>query len=93
MSWRAHISMHCDDVEPRIFYVECHTLASSVDEAKSGAEFVLDAMASGKSAFIRVAPEADEYRQFDTGTTDYKGYVRFSYVNSPGEWLTDRGHR
>jgi hypothetical protein len=60
--------------------------ADSEAEALEGAKFVLNSIATGKFAHIRCRPEADTWEIFDTKETIYRGYVRFSVFDEPGEW-------
>ncbi len=69
-----------------IITVECRTKGDSQAEALFGATYVLNMFAKGRFAFIRVKPEVDSYKDFDTKITHHKGYVRFHYKLEPGEW-------
>lgn len=48
-------------------------------------ETVLDRMAKGRSAFIRVRPELENFAEA-TGKKFIQSYVRFSFIDKPGEW-------
>lgn len=56
-------------------------------DAQEGAQAVLDHFGKGRSVFIRTEPEAEAYKDFDTDTLRYKGYVRFAFSHAPGDWL------
>jgi hypothetical protein len=60
--------------------------ADSEAEALKGAEWVINSMASGKLTLIRSRPEADTYKNFDSKKVTYRGYVRFTVFDQPGEW-------
>jgi hypothetical protein len=66
--------------------VYCPVYADSVAEAQAGAEFVLNALAGAKLAAIRNAPSGEAHVDFDTKVVFYKGHVRFSFRDEPGEW-------
>ena len=67
------------------FAVEVIVEATSMPEAKTGAEKCLHLMAEGRMTSIRFKPEADEFK-VDSKTTLYKAYCRFTVVDAPGEW-------
>lgn len=52
-----------------------------------GARTVLDVV-RGKWAFVRVPPEADSQYDIDFQAWRHRGYVRFSFKDEPGDWLT-----
>ncbi len=65
---------------------ECHTKGDSQAEALFGANYVLNMLAKGRFAVVRIKPEAASEKDFDTRLTRYHGYVRFHYKLEPGEW-------
>jgi hypothetical protein len=83
MSWEAQI--HISKSDDGWFHVYCPTRGESVDEARAAAEFILNALASGKLTMMRSNPEADEETDFDTKQVKISGFVRFSFRDEPGE--------
>lgn len=63
-----------------------HTLGQDAERALYGAKHVLDLLAAGRLAYIRVKPEVQNDRRFDTQENLHRGYVRFSFTLTPGEW-------
>jgi hypothetical protein len=47
---------------------------------------ILERLAAGRSAFIRVRPEVNREKNFQTGDEVMHSYVRFSFRDEPGEW-------
>jgi hypothetical protein len=84
MGWTASIQISKTD--DGYFHVYAPVSGDTADEAKAGAEYVLNSIASGKSAFIRTKPESHSDMDFDTKETRHDGLVRFSYRDEPGEW-------
>lgn len=69
------------------FYpVYCRTSGDTQEKALEAAQYVLEAFALGREAFIRVKPEAHSDTDFDTKETYHRGFVRFSYKLEPGCW-------
>lgn len=80
MGWNAQPMISC--AGDGWYHVNCPVSGDSVAEVLAGETFILNALAGGKLAVIRSAPNGSPYRDFDL----YKGYVRFSFRNEPGEW-------
>jgi hypothetical protein len=68
------------------YQVYCTTMGDTKALAFEGAEHVLNALAFGRTAAIRVRPEASSDTDFDTKETHHKGIVRFIYRLDAGEW-------
>lgn len=69
----------------------CHIMASVRSEreenAKIGADYVLNLFAQGREAFIRVAPVTERLTDFESaGAAIYCGFVRFSFRHRAGAW-------
>ncbi len=85
--WTARVLLS-DDLSPHgIWSAECRTEAASAPIALAAAEKVLSLFAKGRTAFIRCAPEAMSEKDFDTKETKHRGFVRFSFMQEPGEWV------
>lgn len=84
MAWTIFTQISSD--ESGWHHVYANVKGTDVDEAKAGADYLLNALAEAKLAVIRVRPEASEEQDFDTKEYSYKGHVRFSYRDEPGEW-------
>ena len=90
MSWKAHVEIMSGHHGPEIEVlrnVEARVDGDSMGEAIAGAEYIMNALAKGKLAYIRVWPEADKWLDFDANRIDYRGYVRFSVSTREGEWV------
>lgn len=72
--------------EHGFFNVYATTVGSTLSDAGTAARYVLDALAFGRTAFIRAAPEAHSETSFDTNIVQHRGFVRFSYKLEPGTW-------
>lgn len=69
------------------YHVSCHTRGDSHDKATGIAMLVLNSLAGGKKAYIRVFPSESVSRtDYDTKITKYSSYARFSFSNEEGEW-------
>src|SRR5882762_1655114 len=68
------------------FNIYATTIGETKEDALAGAEYVLNAFAFGRLAFIRVAPKAHSDFDFDTKLTRNNGIVRLSYKLEAGEW-------
>jgi hypothetical protein len=76
-----------DSPQPSGFLnVIARTIGETREDALAGAEFVLNAFAFGRLAYIRVKPEANSETDFDTKVTRHRGFVRFSYRLESGDW-------
>jgi predicted RNase H-like HicB family nuclease len=68
------------------FHVYCSTVGATQDDARAGAQAVLEAFASGREAFIRERPAAQSATNHVTSETCHTGLTRFSYKLEPGMW-------
>ena len=66
--------------------VEGITTAGSQAAALEGAKHIMATLAKDKWAAVRNWPEADTWRDHNKDCDVHKGYVRFTYVDAPGEW-------
>lgn len=82
--WEAAVLVTDDNKRYR--HVQAHTRGTSQALALAGAEWVLDALAKGREALVRVSPEAQTSVVFDTKEPIYSGFVRFSFSTEPGQW-------
>ena len=83
--WAAHVITGSAN-DAGFFDVYCMTDSLSSEGALSGAKYVLNAFAFGRTCLIRVAPEVASEKDFATGVTGHRGMVRFSYKLESGEW-------
>jgi hypothetical protein len=83
--WRAEV-LHSEDPQVEVYHVYCDVNGTSHDAALAGAEWVLEHFAGGRIAYIRVRPEANSEKCFDTKETKHAGFVRFSYRPEAGSW-------
>lgn len=90
MAWATYLQISKTD--DGWFHVYCPTNGSSVEEALAAAEFVLKSLATGKLTMIRAEPQATAEQNFDTKETTFKGFVRFSFKDEPGEWKRRAKH-
>ncbi len=58
--------------------------ADNQADALRAAQATLDVV-KGRQTLVRVAPEADTKRDVVTGKIIHAGYVRFGFLNQPGE--------
>lgn len=84
MAWSATVQISRDD--EGWFHVYCPTVGDSAAEAKAGAAYILNTLASDRWAVIRHEPSAESETDFDTKIEHHKGFVRFSFRDGPGEW-------
>jgi hypothetical protein len=68
------------------YYVYCSTVGATLLDALNAARHVLYVYAWGRTAFIRVEPDAESYTDFDTKIIHHRGITRFSYKLEPGVW-------
>lgn len=59
----------------------------SKEDCLRGACSILDAV-RGQKTFVRIPPEADSQCDIKTQEWAHLGYVRFSFWDEAGEWLT-----
>lgn len=86
-NWVATVIASPEADENGFFNVYATTLGSTLSDALTAATYVLDAFALGRTAFIRVVPEAHSEVLYDHKITQHRGFVRFSYKLEPGTWL------
>lgn len=85
-NWVATIVADMRPDKDGYFHVYCTTVGATQDDARAGAQAVLEAFASGREAFIRERPAAQSATNHVTGETCHGGLCRFSYKLVPGEW-------
>ena len=68
------------------WHCQARVLGHSLEEARNGAQHILDIFAAGRIAFVRVPPEASTEKDFRTKTEQHVGYVRFSFGLKAGTW-------
>lgn len=68
------------------FHIYCTTVGATQDDARAGAQSILDAFATGREAFIRERPAAQSATNHVTKQTYHAGLTRFSYKLAPGVW-------
>lgn len=83
--WKARINIS-DDFESEWLNLEARVLGDSKELALAGAMWIMDNFGKGRTCWVRVAPEADTFRDFDAQKDIHKGYVRFSWENVPYHW-------
>lgn len=66
--------------------VYCTTVGDTQGHALEAAEYVLNTLAAGRAAYIRVAPESASDLDFDSKITRHTGITRFHYRLDAGEW-------
>lgn len=71
---------------PDTYQVTANVSGNSQAACLAGAAAVLNAV-KGKTAFIRIPPEADSQRDLVHDRMLHRGYVRFSFKDEPGEWV------
>jgi hypothetical protein len=86
MSWTASVIITTFDEPDIMTRVTAIVHAKSEKECLKGAEHILNTMAAGKIAHIREKPCASSEKDFDTKEVTHNGYVRFSYLDRPGDW-------
>lgn len=85
-NWSA-VVLVSDSPQPNdIYHVMVKTLGETKEAALIGTQFVRDVFAKGRTAFMRVNPEADSDTDFDTRITRHTGFARFSFKIEAGEW-------
>lgn len=73
-------------VEPAdLHHVTANITGDNHQGCLRGAQAVLDVV-KGKTAFIRIPPEADIQKDFMNDCWLHRGYVRFSFKDEPGHW-------
>ena len=60
--------------------------AASKEDALTLVNRAMKMLAGGKRAFIRVWPDANSDREFETGITRHTGYARFTFMDVAGDW-------
>ena len=85
-NWVATIFADMRPDKDGYFHVYCTTVGTTQDDARAGAQAVLDAFASGREAFIRERPAAASATNHLTLETGHAGLTRFSYKLVPGVW-------
>lgn len=87
------------EIRPRIirsqspdgwFHIQCWAEATDLELSPEKpivqiSKTVLERLTSGRRSFIRVQPELENFADFATGKTVIQSYVRFSFVDIPGE--------
>ena len=71
------------------FHVEIKAIGideGSEEEALDLTKRTMEWIAKGRRTLVRIWPEADTYREFDTKRIYYKGYARFTVLEAAGEW-------
>lgn len=68
-------------------HLECRVKGETNRDALQGAQFILELFAKGRRAYIRALPEVASEIDFDSKTVLHHGYVRFSFLFEPGEWV------
>lgn len=92
MAWIAQPLIRSGELDDGWVDVYCPVVGDTAEEAKAGAEHILYALAAGKRAVIRCAPNVLDDLDFDTARITHRGFVKFSYRNEPGDWqYPDRG--
>lgn len=59
-------------------------IGDSKEECQALAEFVTKAFTEGRETYMRIEPESDTWKDFDTKEIQHRGYVRFSFLDHPG---------
>lgn len=67
-------------------HVYCTSIGESRGQALEACEWVLNSLAMGREAFIRVKPESSSDLDFDTKINHHRGIVRFSFKLTAGGW-------
>jgi hypothetical protein len=81
-SWTANVLISKD--ENGSFSVYCTTGGATEADCLDGAQFVLAALTTGKQCFLRAEPQATSEKNFETDTTEVRGYTRFLFTDKPG---------
>lgn len=91
LGWKASVNI-TPDLSNEWIHLEASVLGDSLEFALAGADWIMDHFGKGRTCMIRVPPEADTYRDFDSKKNIYKGYVRFSWENAPYHWYQPQPH-
>ena len=85
-NWAALVLV--SDAPKDLYHVTVRTNGESDVDALMGAQFILNAFAEGRTAYVRVPPEVHSDTDFDTKETRHIGYARFSFKFEAGQWQT-----
>jgi hypothetical protein len=72
-------SRQCSHLQARI-------KGNTEEDARKGAQFILNLFAKGRNAYIRDRPETDTATNFDSKVVVHHGWVNFSFRLERGEW-------
>lgn len=85
MGAQLNITVSCTD--DGLFHVIGESTGDSQADALKAVQMVWDRMAFGRTGITRALPEANSDTSFDTKITLHRGYVRFTFLDEPGEML------
>jgi hypothetical protein len=84
--WSADLLSSPSSHLEHIFHLTATINADTEKDALLGADAIMAMFARGRKAYIRVRPEVVTQKNFETGATEIRGYVRFSFSLEKGEW-------
>jgi len=85
MTWSVTVQVSRD--ESGAHHVYAVSDGDNKDDSLAAVQFVKDNFVRGRLTAMRVEPEAESERDFDTKLTRHRGFVRFTFFDVPGECL------
>lgn len=83
---RIMVEAHTIDSDPASpLFVIIRSVGRSDAAVRARSQQMFDWMTAGRKTFLRVALEVVERADFETETRSWRGYMRFSVYNEPGE--------
>ena len=86
--WSAEIILSDEPGLNGLIHAYAVSNGNSKDSALAAVKWVIQILAARRECYVRVAPEADSERDFDTKEMKHRGFTRFSFSCEPGEWTS-----
>lgn len=67
--------------------IQVKAWGKSQEFALEGTKLITKLLADGKKTFMRVSPEVNSEKEFDTQQMIHRGYARFTVWDEKGEWI------